>query len=492
VTAYLIYKARSARSWAIVDIRNKEEAKNEVQLWGENWAGCVLYKEFSGSGAASIAGAFVASLNGLVTPTSMDNFHRSGLWGQPSGSPRATPAVITDAWVNLPWLDNIPHYAATLTSRFTVYQPSFSNGGLALRHAVSKIAELPDTLEGGYIVYPCIVYNPTRESFMPSGVATPELVSEGQVGYLSIKDCANNTYLSCANCGRVGHNKANCTYPPKEHDKVGIEIEGRFRNLTELIPIAEELTGGRGVRDSSVQSDRHNHFEPHEFQTKAGSLGSAITQLIKLFPDSSNESCGMHIHVSFPSAQTGLLYSQEFFDYFITRWKAWGTRENIHPDHYFWSRLRGEGAYCHLNTIDTRGQHPTMQDRYKQLNWAAWREHKTIECRLLPMFRRQSLAVSAAQELIDIYETYLAQDLGEKLHKENVQLPKPNFKSHREKREWDDFKPHKEVIKYECCMEDLPPVKTGMIRIAYPTGAIVPSSASKTLERITTNSRKKA
>jgi hypothetical protein len=43
-----------------------------------------------------------------------------------------------------------------------------------------------------------------------------------------------------------------------------------------------------------------------------------------------------------------------------------------------------------------------------QLNFSAFREHRTVEQRLLPMFRNERLALLALKETLDIFETFLA------------------------------------------------------------------------------------
>lgn len=245
----------------------------------------------------------------------------------------------------------------------------------------------------------------------------PELAGQ-PMGTETIKDVEDEGRRSCGNCGMLGHNSRTCERPTKAHDRIGIEIEGRFADLSAARLRADSL-GATGCGDGSIGGGRGS---PYEFQTKPAPMAGAIDQLVSLYPDDTDGTCGMHVHVSFNAAtDVGLLCTEAFFGYFRRRWEAWGTRmgvqgrgadANANSQHRgeFWRRLYGGNDYCNINThVPNRIQD---MDRYHQLNFAAYEEHGTVECRLLPMFRTSSLAVSAVQELISIYEDFLADPIG--------------------------------------------------------------------------------
>lgn len=220
---------------------------------------------------------------------------------------------------------------------------------------------------------------------------------------------------SCGTCGLLGHNARTCTRSPRAHAKVGIEIEGLWNNLRETRDRANEEDLG-GCQDGSVRQNPTSNAEGYEFQTVPGTLREALSQLISFYPDETNDSCGMHVHVSFNvSTDASLLATQQFFDYFRARWIAWGEREHVwgrgSPDDTntargtFWQRLFGHNDYCRVNRSTERNI--LSMDRYHQLNFSAWNEHRTVECRLLPMFKSARLGVSAVQELLAIFEDYL-------------------------------------------------------------------------------------
>jgi hypothetical protein len=211
----------------------------------------------------------------------------------------------------------------------------------------------------------------------------------------------------CSNCGRIGHNARTCANPAKVHLKIGIEIEGRWLNRDTVIARAREA-GLTACSDGSVTESPDTRARPYEIQTVPGSLREAIMQLVDFYPDETDQSCGMHVHVSFPSTVLSVLNSQQFFDYYLEQWEAWGRENRVRAGSQFWRRLEGDNDYCVPNHYREQAD-VTSCDRYVQLNFSAWNEHKTVECRMLPMFRTARLGVLAVQKLIEIYETWLDQ-----------------------------------------------------------------------------------
>ena len=235
---------------------------------------------------------------------------------------------------------------------------------------------------------------------------------------------------TCGQCGRPGHNIRTCEHPAKAHDKIGIEIEGRWLDLRAARTLGASL-GMSNCGDGSVHGSSDSAASPHEFQTDPGSMLKAIDQLVKLYPDEVDHSCGMHVHLSFLNPlDLTLLCTPEFFAHFKARWTAWGDANRIYGKDNgrgeFWKRLNGDNDYCRVNTQTPRGD-ITRMDRYHQLNFSAWQEHKTVECRLLPMFRKASLAVSAVKELVAIFEDFLADPAAHGLPDmgETITLPAP-------------------------------------------------------------------
>ncbi len=277
---------------------------------------------------------------------------------------------------------------------------------------------------GGFTIIGITPGAAPEDCFMPPG---PEVVGDPVVSTTATrKDVTAPLPNSCGNCGQLGHNVRTCEAPPHSHLKIGIEIEGRFLDFagTQARYRAAGLTG---CGDGSIHSSPDSRARPYEIQTKPGSLREALDQLVSFYPDEADSSCGMHVHVSFPATDLTVLNSSEFFTYFKERWTTWGTANRVRPGSAFWRRLRGDVDYCLPNTYNAN-RDVTACDRYVQLNFNAWSEHETVECRMLPMFAKQSLGVSAVQELISIYETFLATKAAECLPPElDVEVDAPDL-----------------------------------------------------------------
>lgn len=245
---------------------------------------------------------------------------------------------------------------------------------------------------------------PIAEDYLPrysleiAGETRPETSA-------TIKDHVAAIPYACGNCGRLGHNSRGCEHVHKHFDKIGIEVEGRFNDLRGMKRKADELSATYSG-DGSIHSSYETSAEPYEFKTRPGSLRVALEQLVAFFPDETDRSCGMHVHMSFPQDCLTLLQTEAFYAFFKTRWEQWGARMGLDRNSEFFKRLRGENDYCNPNHDVLYNM--TTCDRYSQLNFSSWQGHKTLECRLLPMFRRSSLAVAAVQELVAIYEDFLA------------------------------------------------------------------------------------
>ena len=226
------------------------------------------------------------------------------------------------------------------------------------------------------------------------------------------KDKLPPTRRACSKCGRLGHLTRTCERNPKAHLKIGIEVEGFWRadDWQSVKEAAAQWHMG-GCGDGSLNCDDIDaDVTAHEFQTRPGSLGEAISQLVAVYPHYTNASAGMHVHVSFQPADVTALTCTEFFEFFAARWEAWGRTNGVKGE--FWKRLRGENQYCRKPDVAQMwprhiGNAADM-GRYNQLNFSAYSEHRTVECRLLPMFRDARLGVLAIEELIAIYEDWLS------------------------------------------------------------------------------------
>lgn len=214
---------------------------------------------------------------------------------------------------------------------------------------------------------------------------------------------------SCSRCGRLGHQVRTCTNPPKAHDKIGVEVEGWWRNENWNSVLDEAVNNWHmdHADDGSLTHDDTAETRSHEFKTRPGTLCEATTQVLAIYPDKCDPSAGMHVHMSFTNyLDIGALNSEAFFAYWRQRWEAFGARHDIHRSSDFWSRLRGGNSYCQSPyVISTFGR---SGDRYRAINWQSWSSHKTVEFRMLPLFKQARLAALALEETVVIVEDYIA------------------------------------------------------------------------------------
>jgi len=192
---------------------------------------------------------------------------------------------------------------------------------------------------------------------------------------------------------------------------------------------------------------------PWEFQTEPGNLGEQINRLQVLYPDYTNSSVGMHVHLSFRHSGAALMLTRPaFFDHWRKRWEAWGKRLGVKGQ--FWKRLRDENKYCRATTgaewVDPNTGKPSQlinqTNAYRTAinfqTWA-WNRHtqrkitrKTVEFRTLPMFRDVKVAISALCELVSIVEDYLSLPDAKIEIASQVRFPKLAAKAHVEEMEF--------------------------------------------------------
>lgn len=219
-------------------------------------------------------------------------------------------------------------------------------------------------------------------------------------------------------------------------EKVGIEIEGAFKKRFDDTEIHHDgsLTLPPEVKEWSPKG--------HLGEVCTGDGGILFEDMEKWvrahYPDASNASCGIHIHVSFgKNLEEGFARCSQpgFYAHFLKEMNEWGKKKlpiDAEGASEFWKRLKGENEYCKLAfvpTVQARRSHkngnPQLPvknggDRYCHLNFRLhW---GTIEARLLPTFKDPDLTVSALKKIVDIFNTWLALPWGEKKERFRLSL----------------------------------------------------------------------
>lgn len=153
-----------------------------------------------------------------------------------------------------------------------------------------------------------------------------------------------------------------------------------------------------------------------EINCKPQKLSNVLDYVDEHYPDFMDSSCGIHIHVSFSEdlLSYSKLMSPKFWRYFQKSMHDWGVRNNINPNSRFWKRLNGDNRFCKKRFQPIKQYMLEYKDsaRYTQLNYC-WKQHGTLECRVLPTFNQARIAKSAIAEFMNIINSYLADNIEE-------------------------------------------------------------------------------
>jgi hypothetical protein len=184
--------------------------------------------------------------------------------------------------------------------------------------------------------------------------------------------------------------------------RVGVELEGAWLKLPEGVTRLDP--------DGSVY--RNNKPPGHHVgELPIGPVEPAgIGDLVRLnYPTKVNDTCGMHVHMSFPSLwYYQLLMVEEYQETIIEYLTRWAIKNNFKESHYIFKRLRGDCEYCQKGFwpdiqagTKHKGRNRTSPGhRYTIVHYCG--RQNTIEIRVLPMMQKTSLAVSAINEVIAI------------------------------------------------------------------------------------------
>ena len=125
------------------------------------------------------------------------------------------------------------------------------------------------------------------------------------------------------------------------------------------------------------------------------------------YPQKTNTTCGLHVHVSFKSKLDYMrLMNPEFNTYLIKRLTTFGNVHKINKESAFWKRLNNHNTYCNASFIP-EDQKFDPDNRYTQINFGSYQKHKTIEFRLLPCFQTRKLGIYAVLELVKIVNDFV-------------------------------------------------------------------------------------
>ena len=126
------------------------------------------------------------------------------------------------------------------------------------------------------------------------------------------------------------------------------------------------------------------------------------------YPEGVNDTCGGHFHISYKNELLyGIAMDYDLYSGLCSHLKSWANSGvlNENGKKKLLRRLEGSSNYCRI------GFNPEMQlygnsDRYFQLNYA-YGKHKTMECRILPMFSDSEVYIMAVREATKYIEDWM-------------------------------------------------------------------------------------
>lgn len=201
-------------------------------------------------------------------------------------------------------------------------------------------------------------------------------------------------------------------------NKIGVEIEGGWQKGHKVIPKIcgdGSIVTAKGYRyiggiPRMPGWDKIHNVMGEIKSSPCATIDSIITWMKQNYPSATNASCGLHVHVSTKKREDyALLTDESFYKFFLNGMEAWGKKhlsKTKTEDKSFWKRLNGNNEFC-LRSWHPLDQITGMRGKYTQLNFAAFREHRTMECRLLPAFTTQEKAILGVTFFVTLVHNYL-------------------------------------------------------------------------------------
>lgn len=190
----------------------------------------------------------------------------------------------------------------------------------------------------------------------------------------------------------------------KAIDRVGIELEGAWKSARRDI---------RMIHDGSVtdfSGSVMDNCRTGEVVSEPFLYWSDLVAFIQSkYPDHINRTCGLHVHMSTPTIGAyEALMNQRYNDFLMKSLLLWGKKNKVQPNHSFWRRMSGTEYYCRgifrpdeQVILNSKGS-----PRYSQVNYC-YGLHRTMEVRVLPMFKQKNLAISAIYHILRCTQKYL-------------------------------------------------------------------------------------
>lgn len=194
---------------------------------------------------------------------------------------------------------------------------------------------------------------------------------------------------------------------PRCINLVGIELEGGWN----------ERPNGPGSwhSDGSVSEISLRHAG--EFVSPPMVPSKVFLWIKEHYPQETNHSCGLHVHVSMRHAlHYALLMERDYHVFLRDKLFSWGKRAGIRESSAYWRRLEHGNGYCQRIPSDPEEAQALFLDqarsrckgseRYFALNYCH-ALHGTVEHRMLPAFKSAKYAAHTVRFLLRQCERYL-------------------------------------------------------------------------------------
>lgn len=209
---------------------------------------------------------------------------------------------------------------------------------------------------------------------------------------------------------------------------MGLELEGvykrsRFNELysrySDLIDFGEDGTATAPNPPALPGDDFWMQGREMRFHS---TINEALNIMTKLYPDLVGPTCGGHVHFSFTTLNDYYkLMTIQFWNYFNFRMNELIQSLKDPYNEMLSGRMAGYSKHAcrafipemQVFPIGDDGEpasfyddfHGTRYPRYAMLNFC-WKEHKTLEVRVLPMFGDPKIQKIAILHLVDIIQTF--------------------------------------------------------------------------------------
>lgn len=199
---------------------------------------------------------------------------------------------------------------------------------------------------------------------------------------------------------------------------VGLELEGGW-DCNEVSELEKE--------DSCYHSDGSVSCSGNvtgEIVSTPLPIGNAVQWLEEFYPTHMNQTCGFHIHVSLKNEKYySWLMDKVFYRYYLKEMEKFGNDYPV-KNSSFWSRLKGNNNYCRKkwDADKQSGLRDKDSYRYTHVNFC-YSLHKTVEFRLLPLFKEVTTAKAAMLKTFEIIETHISNMEKKKERAQNIKIP---------------------------------------------------------------------